>query len=431
MLLVSGLLAFGAIAFAATPVSAGQADASSLKPSAPAPDTSQSPNPPSKEAPIPSALESSAPVSLLAGIELGLMRQLKGGYSQTFDNRTVFFTVNPELQGYADDLLKDYEVPAGAAVLINSHTGRVIALSQQRRRQEAAEMSNVALDPSPPAASLFKIVTTAALVEKGIPLTQETCYAGGSRRLMMQHLLDPLPKNRACVSLTTALGRSINAVFAKLSDRYLNRSLLREYAKRFGFNRRVAFDIPVKPSSAEIPADRLERARTAAGFWHTHLSPLHAAVIAQSLAQKGAMLKPYIVDRVEDTKGGVLYKSRPQYLGHTVSRETAEMMTRAMVYTTRRGTARKSFRDPRGRPFVLHDVSGKTGTLTGQKPYRAYTWFVGLAPAEDPEVAIAVLVVNEPKWRIKAPQLAAMLLKKYFEVSRKAERRPAGERDSD
>jgi peptidoglycan glycosyltransferase len=124
------------------------------------------------------------------------------------------------------------------------------------------------------------------------------------------------------------------------------------------------------------------------------------------------------VDHVDSMAGDVLYSAKTKYLGHTVSKETAEMMTRAMVYTTTRGTARKSFRDSRGRPYLPGmDVAGKTGTLNGQKPYRAYTWFVGMAPADKPEVAIAVLVVNEPKWRIKAPLMGAMLLKKYFETA--------------
>ena len=51
-------------------------------------------------------------------------------------------------------------------------------------------------------------------------------------------------------------------------------------------------------------------------------------------------------------------------------------------------------------------------------PYRAYSWFVGAAPVEQPEVAIAVLIVNEPKWRIKSGTAAALVLQKYFELAR-------------
>jgi cell division protein FtsI/penicillin-binding protein 2 len=261
------------------------------------------------------------------------------------------------------------------------------------------------------------MVTAAALMEKGhVSMSQSTCYAGGSSRLLMQHITDPPPKNHACVSLRTALGRSVNAVIAKLSDQFLNRGILEEYAQKFYFNRPLDFDLPVDRSTAEIPADRLERARAAAGFWHTHLSPIHAAMIVQSIAQGGAMLRPYVVDQVTDSDGNVIYQAKTKYLGHTVSKETAEKLKDALVHTTEHGTAQKSFRDRRGRPYLPGiKVAGKTGTLTGEKPYRAYTWFAGLAPTEQPEIAIAVLVVNEPKWRIKASQMSALILKKYFE----------------
>lgn len=354
----------------------------------------------------------------LHGVDMKAARFEKGAFVQrTNDGRLIRFTVDPGLQRYIDELFTKYQIPAGAAVVLNSRTGRVLALSQVRRRPSAARTGEVALESTPPAASLFKMVTAAALMEEGhIPLTQNTCYAGGSSRLLLQHITDPLPKNHACVSLKTALGRSVNAVFAKLSDRFLSRNILREYAKKFYFNRPLEFDLPIDRSTAEIPVDRLERARAAAGFWHTHLSPMHAAMIIQSIAQGGALLRPYIVDRVIDSGGKVVYRSKTKYLSHTVSTETANQLKKALVYTTEFGTARKAFRDRRGRYHLPGiKVSGKTGTLTGVKPYRAYTWFVGLAPYEHPEVAIAVLVVNEPKWRIKAPQMSALILKKYFE----------------
>ena len=173
-------------------------------------------------------------------------------------------------------------------------------------------------------------------------------------------------------------------------------------------------------SKADIPGDRLELARASAGFWHTHISPLHAALIMQSLAQKGAMLRPYIVDQVESNEGEILHKAKTQYLAHTVSEGTAKILLEAMKTTVKRGTARKSFKDGRGVPYVPGvEVTGKTGTLNGSKPYRAYTWFVGAAPADKPEVVVAALIINSPKWRIKASQAAAMVFQKYFELAKK------------
>lgn len=341
------------------------------------------------------------------------------------DGRRVVLTLDPALQRFADKLFKKYKVPAGAAVLLNSKTGRILALSQYRAKPELMDSRTLALDPSAPAASLFKVITAAALLEEGrASLKTQTCFHGGAGRLTGEHLTDSPKQDTACVSLATALGKSVNAVFAKLSDRNLKREELIAYADRFGFNRRLPFDVQLKTSTAEIPTDRLERARTAAGFWHSHISALHAAVIMQTLAQKGAMLRPYIVDHIEDGDGVHLFDTQPQFIGRPVSEATARALIDAMTVTVTRGTARGAFHDKRGIPYLMDiDVSGKTGTLMGRRPYRAYTWFAGLAPADKPELAVAVLVVNEPKWRIKASGIAMQLLREYFALKRNPRQR--------
>ncbi len=353
----------------------------------------------------------------LAGVSLAGIEIEDGRYTRRFeDGRTAVFTLDPRMQRYADDLFERYEVPAGAAVMIASRTGRVLALSQHRLEENAADSDAVALDPSPPAASLFKIVTTAALLDGGeTDLDERVCYHGGWQELTESNLVDSPRLDTACADLASALGRSINAVFAKLADRRLERSDIAAAARRFGFGRELPFDLPLAESRAEIPGDRLERARAAAGFWHTHLSPLHAAMIAQSIAQDGAMLRPYIVDEIISEDGRTLYESEPAFVSRVTSREHAARILEAMRLTVERGTARRAFRDPESRPLVGDvAVAGKTGTLTGRDPYRGYTWFVGIAPAERPEVALAVLVVNRPAWRIKAATASALLLREYF-----------------
>ncbi len=88
-----------------------------------------------------------------------------------------------------------------------------------------------------------------------------------------------------------------------------------------------------------------------------------------------------------------------------------EMMTR----TVTKGTAKKAFWDQKGRPFLPGiSVAGKTGTLSRYNPHRTYNWWVGYAPVDDPKIAVAALVVNEPKWRIKASYVAREALRKYL-----------------
>jgi cell division protein FtsI/penicillin-binding protein 2 len=98
-----------------------------------------------------------------------------------------------------------------------------------------------------------------------------------------------------------------------------------------------------------------------------------------------------------------------------------------MRNTVTDGTARRVFRRPAP---VLRGVAvaGKTGSLAEARPYRDYSWFVGYAPADRPEVALAVVVVNEARWRVRAPSLAREALEIYFRT-RVAAAPPAEARD--
>jgi cell division protein FtsI/penicillin-binding protein 2 len=92
-----------------------------------------------------------------------------------------------------------------------------------------------------------------------------------------------------------------------------------------------------------------------------------------------------------------------------------------MENTVSRGTARRTFHDQHGRPFLPDiRVAGKTGTLSSERPYRGYTWWVGFAPADAPTIAVAALAVNTPLWRIKAAYIAREALR-YYLVERPAE----------
>lgn len=376
---------------------------------------------PNEDAPIatePSGGKEGPSSPPLDGVDIDEAKLVDGAYRQTMpDGRVITFTLDPDLQRRTEGIFSHYRVPAAAAVVINSKTGRVLALAQQRLNPDASATDDVAFDASPPAASLFKLITASALLEAAdVEIATKTCYCGGSSKLLPSHLSDVAPQDGACSTLVGALGHSINAVFAKLSDRHLAPEDLERYAQKYGFNTALpsdALSIPI--SVADIPDDRLERARAAAGFWHTHLSPFHAAMIAQSLAQGGAMLRPYVVDSVT-LQGTTLHDAEPKFIARTVSEKTARALIDAMTFTVSHGTARRAFHDRKGRPFLPGiEVSGKTGTLTGERPYRAFSWFVAVAPADAPEVALSVLVVNGPKWRIKATDAAVRILQAYFD----------------
>jgi len=344
-----------------------------------------------------------------AGPDGALRSPLPGG-------REAVLSLDPTLQAHLEAELARFEVPFGAVVAVEPASGRVRAWASHSTANPGA--GDLARDPSPPAASVFKIVTAAALVDTAdVGPDSRVCWRGGVRGLETWHLSDDAARGGECNTLAEAMGGSINVIFARLADRHLDTPTLRRYASAFGFGHALPFDAPTRGSAVAIPdraVARLEFARTAAGFWHTHLSPFHGALLAATIANDGRMPRATMVDQVRGADGAVLLDRRPpEVVRPVIPRRTARLVAQMMEHTCRRhGTAGGAFFDPRGRPFLPGvRVAGKTGSLSTERPYRGYSWWVGFAPADAPRLAVAALVVNRPRWRIKASYLARETLR--------------------
>lgn len=336
------------------------------------------------------------------------------------DGNSAVLTLEPGLDGFLSDLLERYEVPYAGVVAIEPQTGKLLAyVSHSSAEPDGPDQ---VLSASAPAASVFKLVTGAALLERGVTPETSTCYHGGASKLTQAELVDNAKLDTACVSLTSALGWSLNAVFGKLALRHLDAPLLSRYAGAFGFGETLPFDATTQVSSIEMPSSQVEFARTAAGFWHMRMSPLHAATIAATIANHGKMMRPQLVERVVDARGSTLLKSAPELHRSVLERRTADQLARMMRTTVSAGTARKFFFDEKGNPFLPGvEVAAKTGTLSKERPYRGYSWWVGFAPANAPKIAVAALVVNSPTWRIKAGFVGREALRHYLFTKPKPE----------
>lgn len=328
---------------------------------------------------------------------------------------TAELTLDPAVQRVARAQMAKYRIPEGGVVVMEVKTGRVLAYASYVNEGEAFDVNARA---EAPAASVFKVITGSALVEKaGLNSETEQCYNGGKSRILPDELIDDPRRDKWCATLAIAMGRSLNVVFARMAQKHLTPEDIAQMGGAFGFGAPVPFAVPNEIPKLEVPQEPVEFARASAGFWHSTLSPLLGVSIAQTVANGGVTLEPRIVQAV--MRGGEEQwreERDPRVLRRAIKPETAAQVARMMRETVANGSAYKSFHDLKGKPYIPGvAVAGKTGTLTDYKQNRFYTWFVGFAPADAPEVAISTLVVNTPSWQIKAPQLAREVLRTYFE----------------
>jgi len=326
----------------------------------------------------------------------------------------VALSLNEELQTQIFDLFRRFDPLFGVFAAMEPDTGRVVALVGYRRGGESDPW--LPLKAIYPAASLIKVVTASAAIERGnVSPQDEISYRGGiygiSRRGIHAGDGRGIPK----MTLEEAIARSANAVFGKVAVNHVGGPVLEEYLTKFGFGEKIPFDLPVEPSRAQVPRDEFELARTGAGFGEVYVSPLHMAMIMSAIASGGAMPRPVLIDRIEDADGMPLYESSPMKWRDTVLPETANAVVRMMVKTVEMGTSHRTFGTPERTP-LLHDmdVAAKTGSLSGWTPSVHFEWFAGVAPVGSPRLALSALVVNDNRWKIKGSYVGKEAFNSYF-----------------
>ncbi|MEZ4299298.1 MAG: penicillin-binding transpeptidase domain-containing protein [Polyangiaceae bacterium] len=331
-----------------------------------------------------------------------------------FGTRKVELTLNTKYQRSALGLLREGHVPEGAIVMTDIKTGRVLVWASYVMD---GAMHDVASEATAPSASVFKVVTGSALMEAGVPPSYKQCYSGGEHSIKAADLVDNKRRDKWCATLSQAMGRSINTVFARLASKNLTRDKLQGVANKLGWGVDLPFDVKIAQSTINLPEDNVGFARTAAGFWNTTLSPFQGANLATTMANGGEMIRLSIVSSVKDDAGEI-YRgpTERQVLKRAVDANVAAQVTSMMEQTVDNGTSYKSFHDRAGKSYLPDiRIAGKTGTLTkptAEGPF--YTWWVGFAPSNKPEIALSVMIANRPKWRVKATNVAADMLRVYF-----------------
>jgi peptidoglycan glycosyltransferase len=336
-----------------------------------------------------------------------------------FKNQSIHIetSLDPELQSQLTQAMDRKNSRFIGIVAMQAETGRIQAL---------AGFNKVDPDRNPcllnifPAASIFKIVTAAAAVDQcGFGANTKVKFNGYKHTLYKQQLKEDTNRYTSTVSFEDSFAHSVNPVFGKLGALYLDRTALQNYATAFGFNQPVDFELPVGASHVRIEEDAYQRAEIASGFNNeTKISPLHAAMMAAAVLNKGRMIVPTIVDRITDGNGRLLYDARPTWQGQAMSSKASKVLARMMETTVKSGTGRRAFRSRRNSSVLTKlDIGGKTGSIDNLSHEVRFDWFVGFARESNGSggLVVAALVAHQEYIGIRAGRYAKMAMTHYFE----------------
>ncbi|QIK67903.1 penicillin-binding protein 2 [Nocardioides sp. HDW12B] len=278
-------------------------------------------------------------------------------------------------------------------------------------------MFNRAIQEVYPPGSTFKLVTAAAALESGDYDPDSQVDGRATYRLPDTSVDVPNDSGGSCgggdrISLTLALQVSCNVAFLRLGNE-LGAEALSEQAEKFGFGQRYlsglgAQAVSVFPDDLNDPNTAL----SAIGQFEVRASPLQMALVTATIANNGQGMRPYLVDEVRAPDLSVLEKTSEEEMpDRAMSSTSASLLTQMMVETVDQGTAA---------PAAIPDikVAGKTGTAQSAADRNPYAWFVSFAPADNPEVAVAVLVQDAGVERdaISGGGLAAPIAKSVMEA---------------
>jgi peptidoglycan glycosyltransferase len=356
-----------------------------------------------------------------SGLEQALGTYLNGQNSSQFfeqlnatlsgnpvSGASVELTINAKVQKAAYDALGNLK---GAVVAIEPSTGKILAmvskpsydpnlLAVHSSSEAQANYNKLLADPGNPLinravtgtlyapGSVFKIIVASAALANGykptdtfpnpakfqLPGTSTYIYNSGEGKC----------GGKPRVSIADALRFSCNIPFAQLGLA-LGQDKIRQQAELFGFGKKVTVPISVTPSTYPSGMDDAQTALSSFGQFDDRVTPMQMAMVSAAIANGGKMMTPTLVNYIQSSTLSILSQTTPSQLATPVTPEVAAGITQMMIGAVSKGVSSNG-----QIPGV--QVAGKTGTAQngGNLPYTL--WFTGFAPANNPKVAVAVVI---------------------------------------
>jgi peptidoglycan glycosyltransferase len=370
-----------------------------------------------------------------SGLEISQNNNLSGaGEPETLDElmnqfsgldeagNDVELTLDPELQRLAYDGLASSSTGRGAAVALDPKNGEILSLVSypsfdpnniDDNFEELAEdpsfpLVNRATQGLYPPGSTFKVITAAAAIEAGVK-PSDRYRDNGTYETPGYTVYNYRGRDYGQQTFEQALANSVNTIFARIGNEDVGSEALAQKAEAFGFyDPYEDFALPVAPSFFNPPPEQWDQgnvAQSSFGQQTVSSTVFEMANVAGAIANGGTMMEPRLVREVRSPDGVIIDKPTSRVHGRPMDGETAGTLTdmmEAAVTQVESGAAIPGVK-----------VAGKTGTAEAPGE-ELHSWFISFAPADDPEIAVAVMVENGQEGYKQALPIARRLMEAHL-----------------
>lgn len=335
----------------------------------------------------------------LQNIDSELFQRLQSFIKGTeVEGDSVCLTIDKDLQDIASKLMGTNK---GAVVVEEVSTGRILCMVSKPqfnpqtvgenwdslKDDETSPLLNRASQGLYTPGSIFKIVTAVSAI-RNIPDVDNITYdCNGETEFTDKVIHCYKNKSHGTENITDAFANSCNVFFSEIGVK-IGAAALRKTADDMLFNKGISFDLSQSVPSVQLnsSSSESELVETSIGQGRTMVTPLFMAGIAQAIANNGVMMKPYIVDHIENFAEKTVETKVPETYATILTSEESQKLKEMMVEVVNRGTGAKANSD-------YFQVAGKTGTAENPGG-NDHLWFVGFAPADNPQYAVSVVLEN-------------------------------------
>lgn len=334
----------------------------------------------------------------------------------------VYTTLDVQIQQVADEQLSIYK---GAIVVTEVKTGKILALVSHPdfdpneiadiwdslvQNDSSSVLVNRATQGLYPPGSTFKIITALEYIREN-PDTYDSysfsCpgyFKAEDGKISCYH-----GTSHGQVDFTKSFAKSCNSSFANIGMG-LDRTAFANTLDDLLFDRELPLTLTYAKSSVQVSEDMTtnEMLQTSIGQGKTQITPMHLNMITGAIANKGVLMKPYVIDRVENDAGNVVKAFKPASYGRLMEESEAQILTTLMTAVVESGTATKL-------KGLSYTAAGKTGSAEyNNVKGDSHAWFTGFAPAEDPEVCVTIVVEGAGSGGDYAVPIARRIFDAYF-----------------